>query len=64
MTHPLYTLLDLYIPPSPLTPLLTHFSVSTEVGMSSPTAPLPLSPTEPLRSPTNGVALERLLPHS
>lgn len=41
MTHPLYTLLDLHVPPSPLTPLLTHFCVSTEAGMSSPFFPRP-----------------------
>lgn len=34
-THPLYTLLDLHLPPSLLTPLLTHFSVCVEAGMSS-----------------------------
>lgn len=64
MTHPLYTLLDLHVPSSPLTPLFTHFCVSTEAGMSSPFYPLPLSPAGLLRSPTNGVALERLSPRS
>lgn len=64
MTHPLYTLLDLHVPPSPLTPLLTHFCVSTEAGMSSPFSPLPLSPAGLLRSPANVVALERLSPRS
>lgn len=46
VTHPLYTLLDLHVPPSPLTPLLTHFCVSTEAGMSSPFFP-PQSPPPP-----------------
>lgn len=67
-THPLYTLLDLHVPPPPLTPLLTHFLVSTEAGMSSPFSPLPLSlcvsPAGLLRSPANGEALERLSPRS
>lgn len=61
VTHPLCTLLDLHLPPAPLTPLLTHFGVSTEAGMSSRSPPLPLSHTGLLRSPANGVAVERVL---